>query len=488
MPTIRRLALLLPTTLALVAGTAPPAHAVTNAALASQVAAVLRDSRVTASTNGTLVADAATGSELAGRNAWQSAVPASNMKIVTAGAALRTLGSGYRFKTEAIARWSVRPDGSVPSSVYLKGYGDPSLMESDLRALAQNLRARGVRRFTGNLVADGSFFDGAYYNSAWGTQNASQYYAPQIAGLSLAPNADFDAGTVIVTAYPTRSGAAARITVTPASAASYVRIVNKVKTGRSSSVGVARTLGTNTITVTGSVATSASGGSRRWVAVHRPDLYAATVFRAQLAAVGITVAGPTVAGVTPAAGRVIVATDTSQTIGELMRPFLKLSNNAIAEHLLKTMGARTSAPGTTAKGVAYLRDYLRAAGAPLTGTAFADGSGLARSNRLTPRALTRALLYAQRQPWFGAFYAGLPVAGATDRMTGGTLSTRMRGTAAAGRVMAKTGSLSGVTSLSGYITAVDGRRYVFSMLSNYRSSSPRPVEDRLAITIASHRR
>jgi D-alanyl-D-alanine carboxypeptidase/D-alanyl-D-alanine-endopeptidase (penicillin-binding protein 4) len=64
----------------------------------------------------------------------------------------------------------------------------------------------------------------------------------------------------------------------------------------------------------------------------------------------------------------------------------------------------------------------------------------------------------------------------------------MRGTAAAGRVMAKTGSLGGVTSLSGYVTAVDGRRYVFSMLSNYRSSSPRPVEDRLAITIASHRR
>ena len=469
-------------------GAAPQAHAVTDSVLASKTRTVLGDSRVTAARNGTLVVDSSTGGDVHNRNGSSSLLPASNMKIVTAAASLRYLGSGYRFKTEAIARAGKRADGTVPSSVYLKGYGDPTVLAADLRVLAQNLRSRGITRFTGRLVADASFFDSVRYNRTWDTRDAPQYYAPQISGLTLAPNTDYDAGTVIVTAFPTKSGALARIGTTPAAASSYVRIVNKVRTGSRTSIGVTRTAGTNTVTVTGTVATSSTAGSKRWVTVNRPELYAAHVFRAELARVGISVTGSTTSGATPSTSRRIVATDRSAPLSAIMRPLLKLSNNSIAEHLIKTLGTKNSLPGTTAKGAAYLRSYLAVAKAPLAGTTIRDGSGLSRSDRLTPRALTRALYFAQSQSWFGVFRAALPVAGNPNRMVGGTLRNRMRNTAAQNRVFAKTGSMRGVTALSGYATGADGRRYVFAMLSNYSGSSPRPVEDRLAITIAAHRR
>ncbi|WP_052462139.1 D-alanyl-D-alanine carboxypeptidase/D-alanyl-D-alanine endopeptidase [Nigerium massiliense] len=481
----RRLAVVPIAALAVLTAVPTQAHAA-DAALSAKLASVLRDPRVTASRNGTLVVDAASGSDLHIRNSALSLMPASNMKLVTSAASLRTLGASYTFKTEAIARAGKRADGSVPSSVYLKGYGDPTVLDTDLRALAQNLRGRGVTRFTGNLVADASFFDSVRYNPGWSSDDASEYYAPQISGLTMAPNADFDAGTIIVNTY--RNGSGTKLTVSPSTATGYVRLVNKVKQGSATSIKASRAAGTNTITVTGTIARTATTGAKKWVTVNRPDLLAAHVFRAELARAGISVAGGTVSGTTPSTSRVIVATDYSPALSTVTRSFLKLSNNAIGEHLIKTMGARSGGAGTTAKGAAYLRSTLTAAKAPLSGVVIQDGSGLSRANRMTPRALTRVLRYAQTQPWSSTYRSALPLAGNPDRMTGGTLRTRMVGTAAANKVSAKTGSLTGVTALSGYAQGADGRQYIFSMLSTYSRTSPRPVEDRVAITLASHRR
>lgn len=461
--------------------------AVSDSTLAAKLGSVHTDSRVRAARSGTLVVDAATGSELYNRNGWMSLAPASNMKLVTAAAALKYLGTGYRYRTEAIARANPAR-GVVPSALYLKGYGDPTLMDSDLQTLARSIRARGITHFTGDLVADGSFFDAVRYHPGWSSADASRSYAPQVSGLTLAPNTDYDVGTVLVTAYPTRAGRPARITTTPPAAIQHLRIVNKVTTGSSTSVGIYRTAGTNTITVTGRIATAATSGARRWVTVNRPDLLAAMVFRSHLKAAGVTVAGSVIAAATPATSRHLLSTDYSMPLSQIVTPLLKLSNNGMSEHLLKTLGTRTASPGTTANGLAWLRSYLSAAGAPLDGSALHDASGLARANRLTPRLVTKALLYASRQPWFATFKAALPTAGNPSRMIGGTLRTRMVRTTAADHVFAKTGTLRGVTALSGYVSAADGRVYIFSMLSSYSAASPRPVEDRVAITIAAHRR
>jgi D-alanyl-D-alanine carboxypeptidase/D-alanyl-D-alanine-endopeptidase (penicillin-binding protein 4) len=224
--------------------------------------------------------------------------------------------------------------------------------------------------------------------------------------------------------------------------------------------------------------------TRKWVTVNDPALMTGRALRARLVAAGIRVDGTAVRGTTPRA-RTLLARHSSMTLGQLLVPFLKLSNNSHAEAITKTLGARTGRPGSWADGTAALRAYAVSIGIPVTGLRFVDGSGLARANRLTPNQLAMLLDKAQRAPWWTTFRAALPVAGVDPvRWQGGTLAARMRGTAAAGNLRAKNGSLTGVTSLAGYVSGADGRRYVFVMMSNYSGTSPRPVEDRLGVLLA----
>ena len=164
----------------------------------------------------------------------------------------------------------------------------------------------------------------------------------------------------------------------------------------------------------------------------------------------------------------MLATDYSMRLSDLLVPFMKLSNNMHAEALTKAMGAkRSGAPGTWSKGLAATRAYLISSKVPMSGVSLSDGSGLTRANTVTPRALGALLVKVQREPWFAAFKASLPVAGNSKRMVGGTLRHRMNGTRAANNAWAKTGTLTGVTALSGYVRGRDGHLYVFSMLSSY---------------------
>jgi D-alanyl-D-alanine carboxypeptidase/D-alanyl-D-alanine-endopeptidase (penicillin-binding protein 4) len=467
----------------------PAAASAADPDLQTKIAAVMRDSRVTKARSGAIVLDAADGGELYKRYAWRATTPASNTKIVTAVTAMHTLGPQYRFKTEVIRRGTVSAD-TLQGNLYLKGYGDPTLRQSDLRFLAQRVRAAGIRAVTGRLAVDASFFDSVRYNPTWRTSYADDYYAAEVSGLTLAPNADYDAGTVLVNyAAGSRTGKPAKISFTPAAARSYLRVANRATTsarGTARTASAARAYGSGTITVRGKVPRGRSG---QWlITVPRPELYAAAVFRAELVRAGVTVRGATSARSTTASGRTVIARDTSMTLSSLLVPFLKLSNNTHAEALTKAMGARTGRPGSWADGLAYTRAYMRRLGAPMTEVRLADGSGLTRANKLPARGLARVLYRVQREPWFPAFSAALPVAGNTSRMVGGTLRYRMNGTRAANNARAKTGTLTGVTSLSGYVRGRDGRRYVFAMLSEHSGRSPRPVENELVVTLAGWQR
>jgi D-alanyl-D-alanine carboxypeptidase/D-alanyl-D-alanine-endopeptidase (penicillin-binding protein 4) len=223
---------------------------------------------------------------------------------------------------------------------------------------------------------------------------------------------------------------------------------------------------------------------KKWVTVNEPALLAARAFRDRLAAAGIRVDGGAVKGRAPS-GQTLLARHASMTLGQLLVPFLKLSNNSHGEAIVKTLGARTGRPGSWADGTAALRAFAGRVGIDVRGLRFVDGSGLARANRLTPNQLATLLDKVQRTSWAGTFRAALPLAG-TDpvRWTGGTLAGRMRGTAAAGNLRAKNGSLTGVSSLAGYVTGADGRRYVFVMMGTYAGASTRPVEDRLGVLLA----
>lgn len=462
---------------------------VTDPALAKKIASVMKDSRVTKARSSVVVIDADTGSELYQRSGSRATMAASNTKIITAAAAMHTLGPGYRFKTQVIKRAKIT-GSKLNGRLYLKGYGDPTARVSDYASLARQVRAAGIRTVTGKLAVDAGYFDTVRYHPTWKKSYADDYYAAPISALTLAPNADYDSGTVIIRVRAGAVGKKAKITTTPAAAAAYLNIRNLTTTGKkgsSTTVSASRTHGSGIITLRGRV--PRGGSASRLITVDRPDLYAAAIFRSELSKAGVTVRGGTVVTSTPASKRTVLGTDHSGTLSQLLVPFLKLSNNMHAEALTKAMGAkRSGAPGTWSKGVAATRAYLTSRKVPMSGVSLADGSGLTRANTLPARAFGAVLVTAQREPWFPAFQSALPVAGVSTRMVGGTLRHRMNGTRAAGNAWAKTGTLTGVTALSGYVRGRDGHLYVFSMLSQYSGSSPRPVEDKLVVTLAGWRR
>lgn len=463
--------------------TTPAFAASTDPALAAKLGTVMSDSRVKQARTAAAVYDTTLGAEVYGYHATRATTPASNTKIVTAVAAMHVLGPTYRFKTEAIRRGSVSK-GVVQGRLYLKGYGDPTSRVSDYASLARQIKAAGITRFTGRMVVDGSYFDAQRYNPNWSRGYASAYYAAPISALTVAPNADYDSGTIYVSYKPGEKGEKANITVTPAAAGKVVRIVNTSSSGgKSSTIRIHRTYGTNTITVSGHVPTGRRTSSVQ-ITVDKPELYAGAVLRSELAKVGVTVAGRTIIATTPATGRHVIGKDTSMRLSSMLKPFLKYSNNMHAEALTKAMSRKTGGAGTWSDGLAETKAYLTGLGTPMAGVVLVDGSGLSRATKLTPRAVTHVLVAVRSESWFGSFYAALPVAGNTKRSIGGTLRHRMNNTRAADNAHAKTGSLTGVTGLSGYVTGRNGHLYAFSMLSQYSRRSPRPVENTLVVTLA----
>lgn len=453
--------------------------------LRTKINKVMADPRVQDARSGAIVQDGRDGRRLYSRNPDRTSIPASNAKIATAVTAMHVLGPDYRFKTEVIRRNRVT-GGTLHGDLYLKGYGDPTLHQSDLRVLAEKVRAAGIRTVTGDVVVDSSFFDNNHYNPGWSKSYADAYYAAPVYGLTLAPDADDNAGTVQLNyEFGSARGKRAKISFTPAGVTSYLKVSNEattVRRGAATTLSVSRAYGSSTIKLRGTIARGTRG--HILITVARPDLMAGTDFRHELRLAGVKVKGHLKAETIPAHHHTVVARDTSITLSKLLVPFLKLSNNSHAEAITKAMGALNGHPGSWSGGLQYTKDYLRRLGVPSNQFRLQDGSGLNRSDRLTPRAVSRVLFRVQHTPWFTAFHAALPVAGNPERLIGGSLADRMRGTRAANNARAKTGSLTGVSALSGYVRGRNGRLYVFSMMTEYSGASPEPVEDEFVETLA----
>jgi D-alanyl-D-alanine carboxypeptidase/D-alanyl-D-alanine-endopeptidase (penicillin-binding protein 4) len=431
-----------------------------------------------------VVRDATTGETLYDRNGEMRMLPASNTKLFTSTAAMHVLGPSYRFHTDVLATAPVR-GGKLRGDLYLKGYGDPTALESDYVGLAKQLKTAGVRRVDGDLIADDTYFDHQRLGDSWAWDDEPYYYNAQISALTLAPNTDYDSGTAIVESRPGAAvGAPVKLDLVPANG--VLKVVNTAKTGAagsSNTLSIERDHGTNVVRVSGSVPMGAAVG-QEWVTVWEPELYAADVFRRALAAQGISVTGHIKNAGTPAGARQL-ARDESMTVGELLTPFLKLSNNMHAETLVKAMGAVVEADGSWPAGLGVVTDYAKSLGVDTSRIRLSDGSGLSRKVNVTAGAVTDVLIGAQKEPWWQQWYDALPIAGNPERFVGGTLRSRMLNTPAANNLHGKTGSLTGVTALSGYVTDKDGRKLVFSMISNNYLDNPRSIEDAVGVTLAS---
>ncbi|MFC8344315.1 D-alanyl-D-alanine carboxypeptidase/D-alanyl-D-alanine-endopeptidase [Streptomyces sp. NPDC057280] len=446
---------------------------------------VLSDPRMEGGVASVVVADADSGELLYQHQPTTRLIPASNTKLATSAAAMEILGPDHRFTTDVLAHG--RRHGSVlRGDLYLRGTGDPTLLADDYDELAAQVAAAGVTRVEGRLLADDTRFDAQRLGSDWANDDEPYYYAAQISALSVAPDTDYDTGTVIVTVAP---GAAAGdkplVTVTPDT--DYVDIdvrATTVAAGGANDLTVERAHGTNDIVVSGTTPVGGAG-TKQWSTVWEPTGYAADVFRAALADHGVKVTGPTRLGrQTPAAAQRLAAHD-SMPLKDLLIPFLKLSNNMHAEILTKAMGYEVSRQGTWSAGLAAIAGYLKGVGVDVSKVRQVDGSGLSRRDNFPAGQLVKLLLAVRAEPWYADWKRSLPVACDPDRFVGGTLRSRMCGTPAALNARAKTGSLTGASGLSGYVTGADGRELVFGIvLNNYLASSVKPLEDAIVVTLA----
>lgn len=448
---------------------------------------VLADARLDGGAVSVVVADAATGERLYQRDAGDRLMPASNTKLATSAAAMAVLGPDHRFGTEVLTDGR-RHGSTLRGDLYLRGSGDPTMLAADYRRLAADLAASGVERVTGRLIADDTRFDDERVGRSWAADDESAYYSAQISALTVAPDTDYDAGTVVVEVTPgARAGERPTVKLTPPT--DYVRIDVRgttVEQGGPDTLTVSRDHGTNTIRVSGDVPVGAPT-AKEWIAVWEPTGYAAAVFADALADRGVRVLGgsPRLGLPTPAGARTL-ASHRSMPLSELMHPFMKLSNNMHAEALVKAMGVKASDRGTWGAGLAAVGGQLEKEGVSTAALRQADGSGLSRMNLFPAEELTTLLLAVRDAPWFDDWYASLPVACAPDRAVGGTLRSRMCGTPAALNARAKTGSLTGASALSGYVTDSAGRELVYSIvLNNYLASSVKGVEDAVVVTLAS---
>jgi D-alanyl-D-alanine carboxypeptidase/D-alanyl-D-alanine-endopeptidase (penicillin-binding protein 4) len=410
----------------------------------------LRGARIAA-----LVVDRDSGEPLYARDPERALVPASNLKVLTALAALSTFGPAHRFTTEVLGDAAPDAEGAV-GLLYVRGGGDPALTSEDLWRLAADLRRRGLRRVRGGLVLDASLFDDERWHPSWGKVSARAYHAP-VSALSV------NYGAFAVRVAPgTLPGDPLVASLDPP--VPFLRLLNRGTTGaprgpRNLLVDRRSASGHEDVLVSGSLRADDTPKLHHRSVID-PVRYAGAVLQLQLEANGVVVDGPVQRGAVPADAVPLLGFE-GKPVAEIVRLFVKYSNNVIAEGLVKAMGARSGAvPAGWEEGIAAMRRELDALGLSTDGLRLVDGSGLSYENRVAPRSFVAALRLAASSFRFGPeFVAALPIAAAD-----GTLEERAE--EAAADVRAKTGLLTRVTGLSGYAHLPDGRVAAFSVLAN----------------------
>ena len=428
---------------------------------------------------GLYIRSVSTAQTLYSHNAATKRIPASNVKLFTAAAALARLGPDYRFATDFYAKGKVR-GGVLRGDLYLKGYGDPLFVHERMRDFVRRLKLRGVRRIEGDLVADDTFFDEKKHGRGWRVGRSIRPYLAPHGALSL----NFGLANVLV-APGDRIGGPAMANLEPSSRA--LRLWAKVKTSRSKHpkiwLGRRRSKGRDLVQVGGSF--PARGRMKTYrVPVTDPTAFTAGAVAAEFERQGIALKGGIRRAATPPDAK-LLARNLSPPLSEVVSGLNKFSNNFVAEQVLKTMGAEThGAPGTAEKGLRVVRDFLLSIGVSAKEIALADGSGLSRMNRASPRALA-VLLEAAHNDFRlrPEFMASLAVFGVD-----GTVKKRRRRGVDSRRVRVKTGVLNGVRAFSGYAAAGNGEILAFSILMNGNACRPKSLTGALVRSMVSLKR
>lgn len=448
--------------------------------LQSDLNGIFSDPKFSNAQIGVEVRSLKTGEKLFALNAEKNLLPASNLKLVTTAAALKLLGLDFRYSTQVVSLGKM-VRSTLKGDLIIRGSGDPTLGSPSMfpdkdptaifDAWADSLDALGIEKIDGNIIADPNYFTSDVYPLGWSIEDEPYYFATQSSGISFADNAV----SVTVTG-GLRGGSKPLYELTPET--QYFQVndlavtrsvpIKSTDTIRSSgnTISITRLPGENTITIQGSIDKGTEAVSEQ-LSVDDPPTYVATVFRETLEAHGITVTGGAMTA-SDLDERInynqthILINHLSPPLSDIVRVVNKKSHNHFAEQLLRTIGKEVLGKGDWRTGVLAVKRYLTLAGLDPEKIALYDGSGLSRMDLISPSNFVQLLktIYADPQ-LYSAFDSSLPVMGID-----GTLSARLRDSRASGNVRAKTGSLTGVRSLSGYLTTKDNEPLAFSIIFN----------------------
>jgi D-alanyl-D-alanine carboxypeptidase/D-alanyl-D-alanine-endopeptidase (penicillin-binding protein 4) len=435
---------------------------------------------------GVHVVDLGGGGTVFERAADDPLILASNTKLFTTAAALDLLGPGHQFETEVLVRGPV-VGGELRGDLAVIGGGDPNIsgrwFDGDplaiFRRWAAELRTRGVTRIRGDLILVDGIFDRQLVHPDWPRDQLSQWYEAPVAGLS------FNDNCLLVRVAPApRDRAAARWQKFPD--LSRIQVDNLARTTAARNRHVIRidmARPTNDVRISGAVYLR-SGGLDSWVAVADPVGYFGTALRQALVEEGIEIGGQTVT-------RERVPTDLWRPVAAHRSDLLttlevinKRSQNFYAESVLKLLGARQCGEGSWAAGVGVVEEWLAGIGLDPATFSLADGSGMSRRNRFSARQVTHLLSHMFGHALAREYLGTLAISGESDLKW----EDRLAEPPYRDNIFAKTGTLMGVSTLSGYAKGRSGRVYAFAILGNRTRANWRmpDAQDELLRALVDH--
>ena len=345
-------------------------------------------------------------------NVSDTVIPASNTKLFTTATALNLMGGNFILSTKILSVARVR-NGVLSGNLYIKGYGNSIFTEQDLIEMVKGLKNKGIKKITGDIIGDDSYFDEDYSRDDWINDELTDYRLPPVSALVLDHN---------------RTAVRERIRVRVARRRYRIKYVTVYKD------------------------------------VSNPPLFVAQALRIELVRNGIRVTGKAEKGITP--NNAGTLTESTILLKDLIKIMDKHSDNFLAECLFKTIGAvSTGEQGNAFYSTQAVMRFIKDNGIFSKGTSLVDGSGLSRYDLVTVGAIGGVLekMYFDQKN-YKDFYNALSVAGVD-----GTLRNRMTGTPAENNFHGKTGTLNGVSSLSGYLRLTNGTDLIISIVFQYRN-------------------
>lgn len=416
--------------------------------------------------------DPLTEDTLYARNIFEPLIPASNVKLYTTATAIDLLSPEIDLVTKIFFDDDGDQDSLIAGNIYIKGFGDALLTEADLDSAVQLIKLNGIKRIKGDIVGDESYFDKIYTRDDWIQNERANVTLPPISGLSLDRNR-----IVIKFDRNLKVGEPPAYSLLPHGTFYDVSNSAKITNFRSTPKIFARTSQNKiNISVSGGIQQRRSSYSYL-IYPDSPAVFTAMVFRQKLQDQEIIVDGIIKSGITNPSANLI--TEITHPFSDMLKSVNKKSDNYLAENLFKILGAEFSMKeGNSFYATQAVMTFLDNYDIYSDGTSIVDGSGISRFNKTTTASVVSLLehIYFDLNS-FDFYFNSLAIAGRD-----GTLEDRLYESNAYENFRGKTGSLYGVSSMSGYLTTNSNRDLIISIIMNDTSKGQnymREIQDRI---------